>query len=147
MRVEYLTRSHILDAVNDRAPTVVGQLDSILRALDVYALPRHGVAYIDRGQIYAVAGIAPLWEGCGEAWAIPTKRIGEQKITIGRHFKRTFHEVAQDLKMRRVQAAVKVGYEEAHNLARFVGMTEEGLMKKYGPDGADYVRYATWPTQ
>ena len=147
MRVEYLTRAHILDAAAQRSPTVIGSLDIILRALDVYSLPKHGVAYLDGGEIHAVAGIVPLWEGVGEAWAIPTKHIGRRKIVIGRHFKNTFHMVANDLKMRRVQAAVKVGYKEAHNLARFVGMTEEGLMKKYGPDGADYMRYAIWPTQ
>lgn len=146
MRIEPLTRSHVLDAAKDRSPTVIGSIDMILHALDAYCLPRHGIAYIDRGQIYAVAGIVPLWEGVGEAWAIPTNRIAEKKIIIGRHFKRTFHEVARDLKMRRVQAAVKVGYEEAHSLARFVGMVDEGLMRKYGPEGADYVRYATWPT-
>jgi hypothetical protein len=147
MRVEYLTRAHILDAAAQRSSTVIGSLDLILRALDVYSLPKHGLAYLEGGEIHAVAGIVPLWEGVGEAWAIPTKHIGKRKIVIGRHFKNTFHMVANDLKMRRVQAAVKVGYKEAHNLARFVGMTEEGLMKKYGPDGADYMRYAIWPTQ
>ena len=99
------------------------------------------------GKIYAVAGVFPLWEGCGEAWAIPTVRIKERRISIARHFKRTLDLAFEDLKMRRVQAAVKVGHDEAHRLARFVGMEEEGLMKRYGPEGADYMRYATWPIQ
>ena len=146
MRVEYLTRAHILDAAAQRSPTVIGSLDIILRALDVYSLPKHGVAYLDGGEIHAVAGIVPLWEGVGEAWAIPTKHIGKRKIVIGRHFKNTFHMVANDLKMRRVQAAVKVGFDKAHRLVRFLDMEEEGLMKKYGPEGADYVRYAKWLT-
>lgn len=147
MKVEYLTRAHILDAIEDRAPTVIGQLDSILRAIDVCCLPGHGFAYFYKDKICAVAGIVPIWEGCGEAWAIPTNSITKQKIAVGRHFKRTFDMVARDLKMRRVQAAVKVDQEEAHKLAKFVGMQEEGLMRKYGPDGADYVRYATWFSQ
>lgn len=147
MRVEYLTRSHFLDAIDDRAPTVVGTLDMMLRAIDVYTMPKHGLAYMEGGQIYAVAGVFPLWEGCGEAWAIPTKRIKDRKIAIARHFRKTLDLAFEDLKMRRVQAAVKVGHNEAHRLARFVGMEEEGLMKRYGPEGADYVRYATWPIQ
>jgi hypothetical protein len=145
MRVERLTKSHILEAVDERSPSVIGQLDSILLAVDLCSTPGYGVAYFHEGKICAAAGIVPMWEGCGEAWAIPTKHIENCKIAIGRHFKNTFHMVAQDLKMRRVQAAVKVGHREAHSLARFVGMTEEGLMKKYGPDGSDYVRYAIWP--
>lgn len=147
MKVEYLTRSHFFDAIDQRADTVIGSLDLILQAADVYTLPKHGIAYVEDGKIYSVAGIAPLWDGVGEAWAIPTKRIRDRKTAIARHFKYTFDMVAQDLKMRRVQAAVKMGHKEAHRLVRFVGMEEEGLMKQYGPDGADYMRYATWPIQ
>lgn len=147
MRAEYLTRSHFFDAIAERADTVIGSLELMLRGADVYTLPRHGIAYIEDGKIHAVAGIVPLWEGCGEAWAIPTKRIKQKKIVVARHFKNTFDLVSKDLGMRRVQAAVTMGHHEAHRLVRFVGMVEEGLMRKYGPDGADYMRYATWPTQ
>lgn len=145
MRTEYLTRSHFFAALEERADTVVGTIGYMAKVADVYTLPRHGIAYLDDGKIYAVAGIVPLWDGCGEIWAIPTKRGKDKPITIGRHFKRTLDIVAKDLGMRRLQAAVKVGHHEAHRLVHFVGMEEEGLMKKYGPDGADYVRYAKWP--
>jgi hypothetical protein len=37
-----------------------------------------------------------------------------------------------------------VGFEKAHRLVQFLGMQDEGVMRKYGPDGADYVRYAKW---
>mgnify|MGYP000156211423 CR=1 FL=1 len=147
MKIEYLTRSHLLDAIDNRAPTVVGTLDMMLRAIDVYTMPKHGLAYMENGKIYAVAGVFPLWEGSGEAWAIPTKDIANRRISIARHFRRTLDLAFEDLKMRRVQAAVKVGHINAHKLARFLGMEEEGLMKRYGPEGADYVRYAIWPTQ
>jgi len=148
MRVEYLTRSHFLDAIENRAPTVVGTLDMMLRAIDVYTMPKHGFAYMEDGTIYAVAGIFPLWEGCGEAWVIPTRVVKNRRIPVSRHLKKTLARLGfEELKMHRVQSAVKVDFKEAHKLARFVGFKEEGLMKSYGPEGADYVRYAIWPTQ
>lgn len=73
MITEYLTRSHFFKAIEERADTVVGTIGYMAQVADVYTLPRHGMAYMDRGQIYAVAGIVPLWDGCGEVWAIPDK--------------------------------------------------------------------------
>ena len=145
MRTEHLTRSHFFKAIEERSETVVGTIGYMAQVADVYTLPRHGIAYMDRGEIYAVGGIVPLWDGCGEIWAIPTKRAKEKGVALGRHLKRTLDIVSKDLGMRRVQASVKVGYREAHKLVQLFGMQEEGLMKKYGPDGADYVRYAKWP--
>jgi hypothetical protein len=147
MRLEALTRAHFFDAAAIRVPTVVGTLGTMLRAIDAYTVPGHGIAFTDKGKILAVGGVAPLWDGVGEAWLIPTKHMAGNQIALSRQFKRTIQRAFTDLKMRRVQAAVKVGFDKAHRLVRFLDMEEEGLMKKYGPEGADYVRYAKWLTQ
>lgn len=145
MRVDYLTRAHFFAAIEDRADTVVGTIGHMAKGADIYTLPRHGFAYVDSGDIYAVAGIVPLWDGCGEIWAIPTKRAKQKSVTLGRHLLRTIDNLSKDLKMRRVQAAVRVGHHDAHRLVQSFKMEKEGLMKMYGPDGKDYVRYAKWP--
>ena len=146
MRLEALTRAHFLDAAAIRAPTAVGSLSMMLRAIDAYTAPYHGIAFTDRGKIIAVGGVVPLWDGVGEAWLLPTKHMAGYEVALARNFKRTIARAFTDLKMRRVQAAVKVGFDKAHRLVRFLDMEEEGLMKKYGPEGADYVRYAKWLT-
>jgi RimJ/RimL family protein N-acetyltransferase len=50
--------------------------------------------------------------------------------------------VFNDLGMRRVQGAVSVNWEEAARFAHYMGFEEEGVMRKYGPDGSDYIRVA-----
>lgn len=142
MRIDPLTRSHFLDAAANRVPTVVGTLDTMLRTIEAYTVPRHGVAFIDNGRILAVGGVAPIWNGMGEAWLLPTKDMAGHEVSITRHFMYKLDSAFTDLRMRRVQAAVKVGFNKAHRLVKFLGFEEEGLMKKYGPEGADYVRYA-----
>jgi hypothetical protein len=147
MKLVSLTRAHFLDAAHNRVPSVVGTLNTMLRSINAYTMPNHGIAFMDNGKILAVGGVVPLWDGVGEAWLIPTKNMAGYEIPISRAFRINLDRAFTDLKMRRVQAAVKVGFERAHRLVQFLGMEEEGMMKKYGPDGADYVRYAKWPIQ
>ena len=42
----------------------------------------------------------------------------------------------------RIQAAVRADWPEAQRFAEFLGLENEGLMRKYGPDGSDYFRFA-----
>ena len=144
MKREYLTRAHVLDAIPDRTDTVVAGFDMILQALPAYTQPKHGFAVLEDGKIYAIFGLVPLWPGVAETWMIPTKRLKAKKFSASRHMKEGLDQLIDELKVRRAQAAVKVGHTEAHRLVQFVGMQEEGLMKKYGPDGSDFVRYARW---
>lgn len=146
MKREQLTRSHMLDALSQRADTVVGDMHMFLEMLPAYTQPRHGYAVVDRGVIYAVFGIVPMWQGVGEAWMVPTVHLKKRRVAASRHMKIGLDELINYLKVHRTQAAVKVGFKEAHRLVQFVGMENEGLMKKYGPDASDYVRYAKWLT-
>jgi hypothetical protein len=44
--------------------------------------------------------------------------------------------------MHRLQTAVLLGYLQGYRFAEFLGMKEEGLMKKYDYMQQDYIRYA-----
>jgi hypothetical protein len=41
-----------------------------------------------------------------------------------------------------VQAACRANWPEALRFAKFMGFKEEGLMKKYGQQGEDFIRVA-----
>jgi hypothetical protein len=43
---------------------------------------------------------------------------------------------------RRVEATGRVGFDAAHRWFSLLGFDAEGVMRGYGPDGADHVRYA-----
>lgn len=139
-----LTRQMLCDALMQRDNTVVNELVSSPQAIDVFSQPKHGYALTENGEIYAAFGIVPIWSGVGEAWMLPTVHLKRKKVSASRHMRIGLDELIGDLNMHRTQAAVKVDHEEAHRLVKFVGMREEGLMRRYGPDGSDYVRYAKW---
>jgi len=47
----------------------------------------------------------------------------------------------------RIQASVSASDTKALRFASWLGFEDEGLMKKYGPDGSDYrrvARFASW---
>lgn len=144
MKRVYLTKPHLRDALEQRADTVVGDITTFIQILDYYTQPKRGFALVDKGVIYGAFGLAPVWNGVAEAWLVPTVHLKSRKVAASRHMWNGLDQLISELKVHRAQAAVKVGHEEAHRLVRFVGMEQEGLMHRYGPDGSDYVRYAKW---
>lgn len=144
MIVAPLTRSHVL-YVADRVPDQNrSHLGVILSGMPLYTAPGRGLAFLDKGQVFAITGLAPIWEGVAEAWFIPTKEMSAKKIQTIRLVRRELDAAIERLKLRRVQAVVRSDFVDAHKLAKFLGFESEGLMKKYGPDGLDYERYAKW---
>ena len=51
-------------------------------------------------------------------------------------------EVVLEHRLVRLQTAVRTDWPQAQRFAQFFGLENEGLMKKYGPDGTDYFRYS-----
>lgn len=116
---------------------------SLLAPLEPYynaALETAGPAYtgfVD-GLPVAAAGIANLWPGRAEAWAVMTPATRHHMTAITRAV-RAFLDLAE---VRRIDCAVKADFEAGHRWARLLGFEQEGVMRAYGPDGCDYARYA-----
>lgn len=143
---DYLTRSHVLDAFERMDRTVTLGPVQVLDALPVYTLPKRGYAFMERGEIYAIGGILPVWEGVGEIWLIPTRLAKTKPVSLARHIKLGLLDMEKSLELRRLQAVVRCGFDRGHDLVKFLGFQSEGVMRKYGPDGEDYERYAKWQT-
>tara|TARA_R110002126_G_C10287404_1_gene485684 strand:- start:51 stop:491 length:441 start_codon:yes stop_codon:yes gene_type:complete len=139
-----LTRAHILHVAKNAPKENDTNIGLVLSSLHMFAAPGRGLAFLGEGNVYAVTGLAPMWDGVAEAWFIPTKDMQKKKIQTIRLVRRELDAAIQRLKLRRVQAAVRSDFAGAHKLAKFLGFESEGLMKKYGPDGLDYERYAKW---
>jgi RimJ/RimL family protein N-acetyltransferase len=50
--------------------------------------------------------------------------------------------VQDDASLKRIQASVHTNDQQAIRYVEWLGFENEGLMKKYGPDGSDYYRFA-----
>ena len=92
--------------------------------------------------IVMCCGLLPMWDGVADTWMLGSVKLHKHRSDFIRHAKGAMLSVFKDLGMRRVQGAVSVNWEEAARFAHYMGFEEEGVMRKYGPDGSDYIRVA-----
>ena len=94
------------------------------------------------GYVIASAGIKPLWPGVGEAWIVASDNMPKKKLSVIKLIRENFDSMIQENNLVRVQASVRSDWLEAKRFAEFLGFEHEGIMRKYGPDGQDYLRMA-----
>ena len=89
-----------------------------------------------------VTGIVQLWPTVGEAWFMAGTKIYAYPVAIARAVKESLAEYIELAGYDRIQANVRADWKAAIRFAKFVNMKEEGLMPRFGPEGADYIRMA-----
>jgi hypothetical protein len=97
------------------------------------------VSILANGEILAIVGYQELYTGSGEIWALIAEEAKKYPVAFGRKAKETLETFARTHKLRRLQIVVRRGYEEAFDFAIFLGFEPEGILRKYGPEGDDYV--------
>ena len=90
----------------------------------------------------AAGGVFPLWNGVAEGWVLATEEINKYPITFSKVIKLRCDMLLKNNSIKRFQTSVKADCDVAIRFAKFLGLKEEGLMKNYGPDGADFYRFA-----
>lgn len=90
------------------------------------------------GQVMAIAGLIPIWEGRALVWALLSRHSGP-------HFRSLHRRVSAFLdaqSVRRMEATVYEGFTQGHRWLRMLGFECEGLMRAYTPDGASQYLYS-----
>lgn len=103
-----------------------------------------GLAFTIRepnGEILACAGVTPLWRGVGEVWLVGSPMMPAYGFPLARLMVRTIRGLRTLGKFNRLQAVVRRDFGVGHRFIKTLGFKIEGLMERYGPEGADYVRY------
>lgn len=93
-------------------------------------------------RLIGCAGIATIWRGSGEAWAVLTPsmpKIAHRVIGV------RFNAILQTGLYRRVQANVLQGFALAVRWVERLGFIEESHMPLFGPHGETYIRYVIFP--
>ncbi len=101
-----------------------------------------GVTLLIDQQPILCTGAIEMWDKCAEAWMIVSTKISENPISIARKVKRGMLLHFEKKNFVRVQANVRADWPVALRFAEFCEFQREGYMKKFGPEGADYVRFA-----
>ena len=90
----------------------------------------------------AAGGVFHLWDGVAEGWVLASKEIYKYPIFCAKHIKRRTEIIIKANNIKRLQTSVKADCDVALRFAKWMGLKEEGIMKKYGPDGSDFIRFA-----
>lgn len=89
-------------------------------------------------RVLGCGGMAVMPFGVGCLWAFLAGDSGPHFVGIHRVVSRFLEAIP----MRRVETSVLAGFQPGCRWMDMLGFQFEGVMRAYGPDGADYLRYA-----
>ena len=95
----------------------------------------------DNKPIFA-AGMKMIWGQVAEGWVIATSDMWKYPLGVARAIKKDFARVAKENNIVRVQTAIRKDFKQGQRFAEWLGLENEGLMRKFGFDGTDQYRYA-----
>ena len=93
-------------------------------------------------KVIAAAGMKRIWGNVAEGWFIGKQEVWNYPITIAKAVKQNIDYLATSNNIKRLQTAVRADFGIGIRFAKWLGFTNEGLMKHYGFDGADHYRMA-----
>jgi hypothetical protein len=96
------------------------------------------VTAFDGDQIIGCAGVIVQEGGCGTLWAFCAVAARTRIIRMHRGLERLISIVP----LRRLEASARVDFAPACRWLELLKFEREGIMRKFGPDGSDHVRYA-----
>ena len=88
------------------------------------------------------AGMKMIWGQVAEGWVIATSEMWKHPLGVAKAIKKDFARVAKENNIVRVQTAIRKDFKEGQRFAEWLGLENEGLMRKFGFDGSDQYMYA-----
>jgi len=92
-------------------------------------------------KVVAIGGVAKLWNGVGEAWALPGNGM-KNPLLFHKTILRMLDTIQEAEGFHRIQAIVFEDHPKGHKWVKALGFKSEGIMVAYGPNGENVVRYA-----
>jgi len=106
--------------------------------LDYQARKGLAITVLERGKPIGVWGAVEIWSGVQEAWFMLEEATRRYAIAMTKTAKKFIDLKFQDDSLHRLQITVRCDDNRAVKWAECLGFQTEGVMKKYGPDGADF---------
>lgn len=99
-------------------------------------------AFEDGWRAVGAGGVVPLWRSVGEAWMYLSPWIYRHPTVFAKIVRLALDGLAAQYRWERIQAPIPAHLQRHRRFARWLGFVEEGLLRRYGPEGADYVMTA-----
>lgn len=84
-------------------------------------------------------GFVPLWDGVFECWMLTGRLIEKYPTKLIRAAQRVIDNVEIELQSHRLQMVVNASHPKSLRFAEALSFLPEGVLKAYGPNGADFV--------
>lgn len=93
-------------------------------------------------RVIGCGGVIRLWGRVGEGWTILGAEIAEHPVWLHRTVRTMLRDIFDGMGLDRLQVNVLAASERNCRWVNRLGFQPEGLMKRFGPNGEDFVRYA-----
>ena len=113
--------------------------------LKMYAQCGQSLTAICDGEIACCFGAIPIWPGVAEAWLLTSYMVDTRAVSLTRGAIRYFNNICSEMSLHRLQITVDCANDVAIRWAKALNFTQEGVMRKYGPDGSDHIMFARIP--
>tara|TARA_R100000231_G_scaffold139469_1_gene120812 strand:- start:39 stop:476 length:438 start_codon:yes stop_codon:yes gene_type:complete len=131
-------QSMVNSIMNDKLTQVDKSYHELLNNLEVEDM---SFTAVKDDKFICSGGIIPVWDNVYEGWVMASNHVWQNKISSARVIKKGLEVLIDNYKVVRLQTAVKKDFELGKKFAVWLGMKEEGLMKKY-QNNEDYIRFA-----
>ena len=91
-----------------------------------------------QGQVICMFGCIPLWDGVAECWLITDVSLPDHARPFHRVTKLILDSFMSELQLVRLQITVHSDNFLALKWAKVLYFREEGVLRKFGPDGKDF---------
>lgn len=108
------------------------------------AAARRGPAWtvVSDGDVVAVGGISVIYPGRALCWALVSGQATQgQRVAAARAALKMVRQ-ARWLGVVRLEATVRADWPQAAGFLAGLGFQREGVLRRYGPDGADHEMWA-----
>ena len=131
-------------ADQDEIYNVLGHNNPFLLARQVLEALSFGSAVVafHRGQPAGLMGFAPIRLNVATAIAFGTDQFKLVAHALTRHALRVMKPALLAAGFHRLECESRHDHVEAHRWLEFLGFKREGLLRKHGCDGSDYIKYA-----
>jgi hypothetical protein len=94
------------------------------------------------GSILCITGFTILWPGVAEGWGFFSSQVFKRPREVLGLYRRWIRAVMDSWELHRLQILVHCALYGGDRWAQAMGFECEGRMRRWGPDGKDYFRYA-----
>jgi len=97
-----------------------------------------GITVMQRGTPIGIFGAAKIWDGLHEAWFMVGEATRRYGIAMTKVAKKFILLKFQEDSLNRLQITVRCDDVRAYKWAKCLGFSEDGVMRRFGPDGSDF---------